>query len=110
MLVVLAEHASNWAVPTILEAIGMAAICGLTFMINLKLFEPYLTLFAPSVIQQSGGLNDEYEVDPVISQLKVLMEDERLYAVHDLKIGDIAIKLNPPEYRLRTLINSTLGY
>ena len=48
--------------------------------------------------------------DPAIEQLLNSMQEERLYADHDLRVGSLADKLGIPEYQLRKKINQNLGY
>jgi transcriptional regulator GlxA family with amidase domain len=48
--------------------------------------------------------------DPILSQLLKRMQNERLYADHDLRIGRLADIVGLPEYQLRKKINQDLGY
>jgi len=48
--------------------------------------------------------------DPVISNLLDRMQNERLYADHDLRVGTLADLIGLPEYQLRKKINQKLGF
>lgn len=52
----------------------------------------------------------EHANDPVIDDLLARMQDERLYADHDLRVGSLADIVGIPEYQLRQKINQNLGY
>ena len=57
------------------------------------------------------GVNDEAEIDPrLMADLNALMEDDKAYREMGLTIGKLAVQLDIPEYRLRQLINTGLGY
>lgn len=45
-----------------------------------------------------------------VRRLRRLCEEERLYRTEGLTIGDLARRLELPEYRVRRLINGSLGY
>ncbi|HTQ32971.1 MAG TPA: helix-turn-helix domain-containing protein [Stellaceae bacterium] len=53
-------------------------------------------------------------IDPderaLLSRLRRLMEEERVYRTEGLSIGALATRLGLPEYRLRQLINQRLGH
>jgi AraC-like DNA-binding protein len=46
----------------------------------------------------------------VLSRLEDLMRTEKLYRMENLKISTLALRLRMPEYKLRKLLNSDLGY
>jgi AraC-like DNA-binding protein len=48
--------------------------------------------------------------DPMITNLLDRMQDERLYADHDLRVAKLADMVGLPEHRLRKKINKQLGY
>ena len=48
--------------------------------------------------------------DPIIDELLRRMQDERLYADHDLRVASLADIVGIPEYQLRQKINQNLGY
>lgn len=48
--------------------------------------------------------------DEMIQNLLRRMQDERLYADHDLRVAGLAETLRVPEYQLRKRINQQLGY
>jgi len=111
LLVLIVEAAFEWRVPGNIEAPGMLAILLLTIALNLG-FWRYNPRFdfsspAPSVVEH---LQPVATADPMLVSLQQLMDRERLYAEHDLRIAGVAARLNVPEYRLRRAINQTLGY
>jgi AraC-like DNA-binding protein len=107
--VVATELIAGWRVPMAIELLGMATIFSLALAINLLLLQ-----FKPAVILTSSlppaPLPDSDTKDPLISELTKVMRGERLYADHDLRIGELAKRLEVPEYQLRRVINQTLGY
>jgi AraC-like DNA-binding protein len=46
----------------------------------------------------------------VLARLEELMRTEKLYRMENLKISTLALRLRMPEYKLRKLLNSDLGY
>lgn len=64
---------------------------------------------APSV---KNNRDEDYGEVPeeVLKQLTLLMETECVYREMGLTIGQLAIRLELPEYRLRRMINAGLGY
>ncbi len=111
LLVLIVEAAFEWRVPGNIEAPGMLAILLLAIVVNLG-FWRYNPRFdfsspAPLVVEH---LPSTANTDPMLVSLKQLMDRERLYAEHDLRIAGVAARLNVPEYRLRRAINQTLGY
>ena len=56
--------------------------------------------------------DDDYGEVPeaVLQQLTELMEEEFVYREMGLTIGQLAVRLDLPEYRLRRMINAGLGY
>ena len=59
-------------------------------------------------------VDEKPNIDPrdqlLLTQLKAVMEDDKIYKEAGLTIRILAEKLNAPEHRLRSLINSGLGY
>ncbi len=107
--VVLAELVAQWQVPAALEALGMALIFVFVVAVNVAFLtlEPGLLMLtqiaAPLPAAQAAD-------DPLVAELERLLREERLYADHDLRIGQVAERLRVPEYRLRKTINGRLGH
>ncbi|GEM_PF-98914 len=63
----------------------------------------------PSV-SETASENSEPVPEALLQQLTELMEEERVYREMGLTIGQLAVRLELPEYRLRRIINAGLGY
>jgi AraC-like DNA-binding protein len=105
--VVATELVTGWSVPTLVELLGMAAIFGVTLMINLT----FLRLNPTFVLKDSRPLAPvSPEETPLVEALNNTMNKDRAYTDHDLRIADLATRLKVPEYKLRRTINRNLGY
>ena len=105
--VVATELVTGWNVPELVELFGMAAIFGVTLMINLA----FLRLNPTFVLQDSRPLAPVApEEAPIVDALDKIMSEDRAYTNHDLRIADLAARLKVPEYQLRRTINRNLGY
>ena len=105
--VVATELVTGWNVPTSVELLGMAAIFGVTLMINLA----FLRLNPTFILRDSRPLAPVLpEETPLIDALNKLMSEDLAYTNHDLRIADLATRLKVPEYQLRRTINRNLGY
>src|SRR5262245_45371089 len=107
-VVVSAELIARWRVPAPIELVGMGAILVFSFAINLGFlkFNPAFALVAA----QTERASPLRSADPIIAELLRAMTEERLYAEHGLRIGDLARRLKVPEHRLRRAINQELGH
>lgn len=64
-----------------------------------------------STQESESPANDLEEVpEEVLQQLTELMETDLVYREMGLTIGQLAVRLELPEYRLRRIINAGLGY
>lgn len=108
IIVISVELISRWRVPVLIELVGMALILLLSFAINLAFLKrnPGFALMAPRVEQ----IPAQQPADPLLTELLRLMTQQRLYAEHGLRIGDLARRLNVPEHQLRRAINRQLGH
>lgn len=92
--------------PNGIELFFMFAVFGLTLSINLAILKKnpsgQMATHGKPVIVESK--------DPQIATLLERMQEERLYADHDLRVAKLADLLGLPEHRLRTKINKQLGY
>jgi len=105
--VVATELVTGWMVPEMVELVGMAAIFGVTLMINLA----FLRLNPTFVLRVSRPLAPILpEETPLVDALNRLMSEDFAYTDHDLRIADLAARLKLPEYQLRRTINCNLGY
>ncbi len=107
--VVFAELVAQWQVPMALEALGMAVIFLFVLTVNVAFLtlEPDLLVLTQIVAPVSAVQATD---DPLVAELERLLREERLYADHDLRIGQVAERLRVPEYRLRKTINGRLGH
>ena len=116
LAVLIIEAAFSWRVPGSIEAPGMLAIALLATGANLAFwrYNPRFDFSSPHLHAppptERERLPPSASADPMLVSLQQLMERERLYADHDLRIAGVAALLNVPEYRLRRVINQTLGY
>lgn len=93
-------------VPDGFELFFMIAVFGLTLSINFAILKKN-----PS--GQMAALGKPTIVDSQDLQIKSLLErmqQERLYADHDLRVAKLADMVGLPEHRLRKKINKQLGY
>ena len=105
--VVATELVTGWNVPQLVELLGMAAIFGVTLMINLT----FLRLNPTFVLKDSRPLAPvSPEENPLVEALNKTMNKDRAYTDHDLRIADLATRLKVPEYKLRRTINRNLGF
>ena len=93
-------------IPDGFELFFMIAVFGLTLAINFAILKKnptgQMTALGKPTIAESQ--------DPQITSLLERMEDERLYADHDLRVAKLADMIGLPEHRLRKKINKQLGY
>ena len=108
LVVVFVELVTGWRVPQAIELIGMATILSAGLAVNLAFlkFNPTFALF-PSPNRTTPATAPP---DPLLEKLHAVMNDERLFTDHDLRISHVADRLQVPEYRLRRAINQGLGY
>ena len=105
--VVATELVTGWNVPKLVELLGMAAIFGVTLMINLA----FLRLNPSFILRDSHPLVPVLpEETPLVDALNKLMSEDCAYTNHDLRIADLAASLKVPEYQLRRTINRNLGH
>ncbi len=88
----------------LLGALGLAAIAGTVAWSLLRV--DGASLFPATARPAPVEMSDQ----PLVARLRQTMEVERRYRQEGLSIGALATILGLPEYRLRRLINSTLGY
>jgi len=106
-VVVITELVTGWHVPATVELIGMAAIFGVTLTINIA----FLRLNPSFVLVASGQAQTlSVEENPLVDELRKIMNDGQTYSDHNLRIADLAATLRVPEYQLRRTINRSLGY
>ena len=93
-------------VPDGFELFIMFAVFALTLSINFTILKVnpsgQITAHGKPIIVESK--------DPLITNLLDRMQDERLYADHDLRVAKLADMVGLPEHRLRKKINKQLGY
>ena len=105
--VVATELVTGWNVPELVELLGMAAIFGVTLVINVT----FLRLNPTFVLKDSRPLAPvSPEETPLVEALNKMMNKDCAYTDHDLRIADLATTLKVPEYKLRRTINRNLGY
>ncbi|MFT6407175.1 MAG: AraC-like DNA-binding protein [Arenicella sp.] len=93
-------------IPNGFELFFMSAIFALTLSINFAILKinPTAQMTAhgkPTIVESQ---------DPLITKLLERMQDERLYADHDIRVAKLADMVGLPEHRLRKKINKQLGY
>ncbi len=112
-----AQWWQDWQYPPI------AIICLATNILLLQ-YRPELLNYNETLkqeVQIEGDLNNENDglkPEPttvevpksVIEQLDTLMNEEHIYREMGLTIGQVAERLDLPEYKLRRMINAGLGY
>lgn len=106
--IVFAELVTGWRVPSVVELVGMGVIFAVALSVNLAFLRlnPAFAMFPPAPrppVQPALS-------NPLLESLSALMLEERLYTHHDLRIGQVADRLQVPEYKLRRAINQHLGY
>ena len=108
VVVVSVELVARWQVPALIEVVGMGVILLLSFAINLAFlkFNPAFALVATAA-EPALQLRSP---DPIIAELLRSMTEERLYAEHGLRIGELARRLKVSEHQLRRAINRQLGH
>ncbi|MFQ3245737.1 MAG: AraC-like DNA-binding protein [Arenicella sp.] len=93
-------------VPDGFELFFMFAVFALTLSINFAM----LKVNPSGQITAHGKPKIVESKDPLISNLLDRMQDERLYADHDLRVAKLADMVGLPEHSLRKKINKQLGY
>ena len=93
-------------IPDGFELFFMIAVFGLTLSINIAILKKnpsgqMTTHGRPTIVESQ---------DPQITSLLERMQDERLYADHDLRVAKLADMIGVPEHHLRKKINKQLGY
>ena len=68
--------------------------------------KPYLFMDAQKYLDKK--INDT-DANMLVSQLKMVLSDKKLYKNPDLKISDVANQLNIPAHQLSQLINDNIG-
>jgi len=63
-------------------------------------------MLGPQTPKPKIELGDDTHVDNLLAR----MQNERLYADHDLRVGSLADIIGMPEYQLRKKINQSLGF
>jgi len=105
--VVATELVTGWRVPELVELLGMAAIFGVTLVINLA----FLRLNPTFTLRDSRPLAPVLPEDTrLVDALNKIMSEDLAYTNHDLRIASLAASLKAPEYQLRRTINRNLGY
>jgi AraC-like DNA-binding protein len=93
-------------VPDGFDLFFMFAVFALTLSINLAILKinpsAQITAHGKPIIVDSQ--------DPLITNLLARMQDERLYADHDIRVAKLADLVGLPEHSLRKKINKQLGY
>lgn len=92
------------AVASLLGALGLSAIAATVGWALLRI--DGAPLFPVAARPAAPELPDQ----PLVARLRQVMEVERRYRQEGLSIGMLATAVGLPEYRLRRLINGTLGY
>ncbi len=77
-----------------------------THVVPVSSSEPEVNPSVPEMAPESS----EPVPEALLDQLTELMEEERVYREMGLTIGQLAVRLELPEYRLRRIINAGLGY
>ncbi len=106
-LVISISHlVARYAIPDGIELFFMVSVFTLVLSMNIALLK-----INPSGQLTAHGKPEIVErQDPQISSLLERMQEERLYADHDLRVGKLADLVGLPEHRLRKKINKQLGY
>ena len=89
---------------------------GGSLVFSFVLYANFLILFnkkyQPSILKESNKyskkISDE-QAESFVSKLKRLMHDEELYKNPNLKLTDLAIKMNMSSHQLSQLLNDNLG-
>ena len=106
ILIIFMHLVTAHLIPAGLELFFMIAVFGLTLTINFAILKKnpsgQMTVHGRPTIVDSQ--------DPQITSLLERMQDERLYADHDLRVAKLADMIGLPEHRLRKKINKQLGY
>lgn len=93
-------------VPDGFQLFFILAVFALTLSINFAM----LKINPSGQITAHGKPTIIESTDPLITNLLDRMQDERLYADHDLRVAKLADMVGLPEHRLRKKINKQLGY
>ncbi len=101
-----AETITNFDLPIKVATIFAA----ITFSLGLAINYYYLRKNPTGVLTGLPMPVEHKTSDPLLVDLLSKMENERLYADHDLRVASLASTMNVPEYRLREKINQELGY
>ena len=104
--IIMVELVTGFAVPIVVEIAGMGVIFTSALLFNL-----YFIRLNPAIkLVGEPALPIDNTEDEMIQNLLSRMQDERLYADHDLRVAGLADILGVPEYQLRKRINQKLGY
>jgi len=106
LMLVVFEIMTHYSPPLLLDTIVLSAVMvcffGFSFMM--------LRLNPSGMFMKIESPIEHVTEDPMLQRLLERMEEERLYADHDLRVGSLASLMNVPEYKLRQKINQELGY
>lgn len=105
--VVATELVTAWQVPELVELFGMTAILLTSMAVNLGFMRPDPVF---SLVEAKIPPSMQPIENSLIEEITQLMEGERLYAEHDLRIADVAERVKVPEYQLRRIINQEMGF
>lgn len=64
----------------------------------------------PAPVQADADTASDSQERPLLAKLHALMADQRAYAQENLTVASLAQQLRVPEYRLRRVINRSLGH
>lgn len=87
----------------------MLSLSPLMFRID-EVLLPAPTKLVSATSQQSQKPELDGEDEIALNRLKKLMQQDEIWRETGLSIGTLALRIGLPEYRLRRLINSQLGY
>jgi AraC-like DNA-binding protein len=109
--VIVTEMGFSDAVPRSVEIFGAAVyllltLLGTTLAMRLR---PELAALV-EMTSSPGPTPAEAIENPVIADIRRLMDEERFYANYDVTVDVMAQKLNLPAYRLRPIINQQMGF
>ncbi|NQV20038.1 MAG: helix-turn-helix transcriptional regulator [Rhodospirillales bacterium] len=94
----------------IVELMNVAAIWAVAFLISIAMVQLRGTIFpaarAPAI---PAGISDSAETE-LLGKLTEMIEDKKIYLSEGLTIGHLADVLGAQEYRVRKLINGSLGF
>jgi AraC-like DNA-binding protein len=108
-LVIITELWIQGPAPVFIETLGSALFCVGSFALCLYLFRLNPDVFDTAPPRVELDYN-EAEQEQWTKSLNQQMTVQRFYARHGATIGDLAHELGMPEYRLRRLINKSMGF